>query len=41
MRRRSGCVPSWIYCSTTVPLHRGVECGLLEARDMEHEFSDE
>lgn len=32
---------SWICSSPKVPLHMGVECGLLGARDMEHEFSDE
>ena len=34
-------MPNWIYCSPMVPLHMGVECGLLGARDMEHEFSNE
>ena len=40
-RRKSRRVPNWIYCSPMVPLHMGVECGLLGARDMEHEFSNE
>ena len=34
-------MPNWIYCSSMVPLHMGVECGLLRASDMEHEFSNE
>jgi hypothetical protein len=34
-------VPNWIYCSPMVPLHIGFESGLLGARDMEHEFSNE
>ena len=33
--------PDWIYCSPMVPLHIGVETGLLGARDMEYEFSNE
>jgi hypothetical protein len=39
--RRSRCLPNWIYCSPMVPLHTGVECGLVGASDMEHEFSNE
>jgi hypothetical protein len=34
-------VPNWIYCSHMVPLDMGVECGLLGAHDIEHEFSNE
>ena len=34
-------MPNWIYCSPKVPLHMGVECGLLGIRDMEHEFSNQ
>jgi hypothetical protein len=34
-------VPNWIYCSPMVPQHAGVECGLLAASNMGHEFSNE
>jgi hypothetical protein len=38
---KSRCVPNWVYCSPIVPLHMGVESGLLGESDMEHEFSNE
>lgn len=34
-------MPNWIYCSPMVRLHMSVECDLLGASDMEHEFSNE